>query len=190
MIPNAIPLMNLWLPILVSAVFVFVVSAVLHMAINYHKNDYRKLPDEEGVVAKLRAAGVTPGVYHFPYCTSGKEMRSPEVQEKFKQGPIGLLTIMPSGLPNMGKYLGLWFLYTLLVSGIIGCLAGRMLAPGAIFNAVFHFTATIAFLTYGVSPLVDSIWRGQPWSNTLKTVLDGVLYALAAGAAFAWLWPR
>ena len=44
------------LPILLSAVIVFVVSSVLHMVLPYHKNDYRQLPgrgkDPRGVAAR------------------------------------------------------------------------------------------------------------------------------------------
>lgn len=52
-------LTELWLPILVSAVAVFVVSSVLHMVVPLHKGDYRKIPDEENVMAGLEE--VPPG---------------------------------------------------------------------------------------------------------------------------------
>lgn len=119
-----VPITALWLPILLSAVIVFVASSILHMVIPYHKSDYRKLPEEDKVRDTLRAVNVTPGrTYHFPY-TTHKEMKSPEAVEKFKRGPIGLLTIIPSGPPAMGKYLGLWFVYCVVV-GIFSCLPRR-----------------------------------------------------------------
>jgi len=40
----------LWLPILLSAVIVFVASSIIHMLLPIHKSDYRKLPDEEKVM--------------------------------------------------------------------------------------------------------------------------------------------
>src|SRR5438874_5028009 len=83
----------LWLPILLSAVIVFVASSVIHMVLPIHKSDYRKLPDEDRVMDALRSVGVTPGrAYMFPFCTP-KDMKSPAVVEKFKRGPVGLLTI-------------------------------------------------------------------------------------------------
>ena len=45
-------MLSLWLPILLSAVFVFLLSAVIHMALPWHKNDFKKMPDED----KIRAA--------------------------------------------------------------------------------------------------------------------------------------
>jgi len=111
-----VPIHALWLPILLSAVIVFIASSIIHMALPIHKSDYRKLPDEPKVLDSLRAAGVTPGrEYRFPFCTQ-KEMKSPEAIEKMKQGPVGLLVIMPSGPMNMGKFLGQWFLYCVVVS--------------------------------------------------------------------------
>ena len=102
----------LWLPILLSAVVVFVASSVLHMVLPYHKSDYSKLPDEEKVVAVLRGANLKRRLYIFPYCTH-QEMKKPEMVEKYKLGPVGHMTVFPSGQINMGKYLGQWFVYCL-----------------------------------------------------------------------------
>ena len=59
-------LVNLWLPILVSGVAVFLVSCVIHMVIPIHKNDYAALPDEAGVLEAMRQHKVLPGNYFFP----------------------------------------------------------------------------------------------------------------------------
>ncbi|MBI1738481.1 MAG: hypothetical protein HYR58_04460 [Acidobacteria bacterium] len=100
-----VELTALWMPILLSAVLVFVASSIIHMALPYHKSDYKELPNEEKVLEALRALGVGPGTYHFPHCESHKDMKTPEHIEKLNKGPIGLMTVMPSGPPNMGKYL-------------------------------------------------------------------------------------
>jgi hypothetical protein len=87
-----VPLTALWLPILLAAVIVFVASAIMHMVLPYHRSDYQKLPDEDKLLAALRAAGLKRGLYVFPYCTQQKEMKSPSMIEKYKQGPVGMLT--------------------------------------------------------------------------------------------------
>jgi len=185
-----VPITALWIPILLSAVIVFLASSILHMVIPYHKSDYRKLPDEDRVLDALRATGVTPGrVYHFPFCTH-KEMKSPEAVEKFKRGPIGLLTVIPSGAPAMGKYLGLWFAYCVVVSIFVACVVGRTLSPGTQYPHVFHVAGIAAFLAYGVGHIQDSIWKGQTWGVTAKHVLDGLIYALLTAGTFALLWPK
>lgn len=184
-----VPISSLWLPILASAVFVFLVSSVLHMVLKYHNTDYRQLPKEGELLAAMRGAGVSPGLYHFPYCASPKEMGTDEMVEKFKQGPVGLLTVMPSGPMAMGKYLVQWFVYSVLVSVFVAYLAGRTLGPGAEYLMVFRVAGTAGFMTYGLSCLVDSIWKGAPWGATFKGVFDGLLYGLVTAGAFGWLWP-
>ena len=180
----------LWLPILLSAVIVFIASSVIHMVLPIHKSDYRKLPDEEKVMDALRSACVTPGpAYHFPHCTH-QDMKSPEMTEKFKKGPVGLLTMFPSGPPAMGKYLGLWFVYCLIVGVFTAYLTGRTVAPGTVYLAVFRVAGTVAFMAYGLGQFIDSVWKGQAWGVTLKHMFDGLIYALLTAGTFGWLWPR
>lgn len=184
-----ISIASLWLPILAAAVFVFVVSSLVHMVLKYHASDFRGLPNEEAAMDVLRGADLAPGQYHMPHCADFKEVGTPEMQEKFKRGPVGILTIFPSGPPTMGKALVQWFLYTLLVGVFVAYLAGRFLPVGAEYLTVFRFAGTAAFMAYCLGPTVDSIWRGVPWSTTAKNLLDGLLYSLVTAGAFGWLWP-
>ena len=85
-------LTELWLPILLAAVAVFVASSIFHMLIPIHKSDYQKLDGEDGILEALRAAGVKPGTYMFPACDSMKDMNSPEMKAKYEKGPVGHLT--------------------------------------------------------------------------------------------------
>jgi len=185
-----VPIPALWLPILLSAVIVFVASFILHMALPLHKGDYRRLPDEGKVMEALRAAGVTPGrVYHFPF-TSMKEMKAPATVEKFERGPVGLLTIFPSRAPAMGKYLLQWFLYCVVVSIFAAYLTGRTRAPGTQYLEVFRIAGSSAFLGYSLALVQNTIWKGETWGVTLKHVVDGLIYALLTAGTFGWLWPR
>jgi hypothetical protein len=184
-----VPLSVLLVPILVSAVIVFVASSIIHMVLPFHRSDYRQLPEEDKLLAALRPAGLTPGLYHFPFCTH-KDMKSPAVQEKYKQGPVGMLTVFPSGPVAMPKFLGLWLAYCLLIGLFVAYLAGHTMAPGAPYLTVFRVAGTGAFLAYGLGPLVNGIWKGLPWSVALKEAFDGLIYSLLAAGTFGWLWPR
>jgi nucleoside recognition membrane protein YjiH len=185
-----IPLTALWLPILLSAVIVFFASFIMHTVLSYHKNDYRKLPDEDRVTDAMRSAGVTRGpAYFFPYF-SFKEMKSAPVIEKMKRGPVGLLTVLPSGQPTMGRNLVLWFLYCVVISMFAAYLSGRLLAPGTAFLQVFRVIGTIAFLGYGAAHAQESIWSGRSWVVTFKHLFDSVIYTMLTAATFSWLWPK
>jgi hypothetical protein len=184
-----VPLTALWLPVLLSAVIVFVASSILHMVLPYHRSDYQPLPDEDKILPVLRAAGLKRGLYTFPYCTH-KNMKSPEIQEKFKLGPAGFVTVFPSGPPNMAKFMGLWFVYCLIVGVVVAFLAGTTVKFGANYHHVFHTVGLGSFLAYGVGTLSNGIWKGQPWSMVIKELIDGLLYALLTAGTFGWLWPR
>ncbi len=185
-----IPLTALWLPILLSAVIVFFASAIMHMALAYHKSDYRKLPDEDRVTDALRSAGVTRGpAYFFPYF-SFKEMKSAPVIEKMKCGPVGLLTVLPSEPPAMEKNLVQWFLYCVVISIFAAYLSSRTLAPGTAFLQIFRVVGTVAFLGYGAAHAQEAIWNGRSWMVTFKHLFDSVIYALLTAATFGWLWPK
>jgi len=185
-----VALSALWLPIVLSAVLVFVASSIIHMVLRYHKSEYRGLPDEAAGLEALRKQGLTPGMYVLPYASSPKDCNTPEMLAKFRQGPVGYLTVIPSGPPSMGKNLTLWFLYTLLVGVFVAYLTGRTLATGMDYLAVFRVAGTTAFMSYGLANIVDSIWKGQRWSTTVKFAFDGLVYALLTAGTFGWLWPR
>lgn len=184
-----VSLTALWLPIVLSAVIVFVASSIMHMLLPYHRSDYRQLPDEDKLLTVLRGAGLKSGLYHFPYCTH-KDMKTPAAMEKFKQGPVGMLTLLPSGPPAMPKFLGMWFAYCLVIGFFVAYLTGRTVEPGAHYLAVFRVAGTAAFLAYGLGNLSNGIWKGQPWGVTLKETMDGLVYGLLTAGTFGWLWPR
>src|SRR2546425_7229139 len=135
-----VPLTDLWLPILLSAVIVFVASSVMHMLLTYHRSDYRQLPDEDNLLAALRPAGLKRGLYFFPFGTH-KEMKSPALIEKYKQGPVGMLTVLPSGPPVMPKFLGMWFAYCLIIGFSVAYLTGEQLRPA---RTTWRFFASLA----------------------------------------------
>jgi hypothetical protein len=184
-----VTLAELWIPIVASAVAVFAVSSLIHMVLKWHAPEHGRLPNEDEVRAVLRKGGLAPGSYHVPFCKM-EDMSKPEMVKKFIEGPVGHIVIRPSGPPAMGKYLGAWFLYSLLVSFFLAYLASRTVARGTEYLEVFRVVGTAAFLVYGVSQLLDAIWKGQRLPSTFKYVVDGLLYSLFTAGVFGWLWPR
>jgi len=183
-----VPVLSLWLPIILSAVFVFIVSSILHMALTYHKNDFGKLPDEAGIMDALRKFNIPPGEYSFPKPDSMKEMSSPEFTEKMKNGPVAFITVMKNHAPSMTGSLFQWFLYSIVVSIFAAYVAGRALTPESDYLAVFRFTGVTAFVGYSLALLQNSIWYKRAWSVTFKSMFDGLIYALVTAGTFGWLW--
>jgi hypothetical protein len=184
-----VSLASLWLPIVLGAVFVFVVSSVIHMLLGYHWNDYVQVPRQDEVQAALRSLNIPPGDYMLPKPGSPKDLKTPEFQDKWNKGPKAVMTVFPPGPPTMGKQMIQWFVYCLVVAVFAAYVASRTLAPGTDYLQVFRVTGTVAFAGYGLALLQGSIWWGRNWSATLKSVADALAYGLVTGGAFGWLWP-
>jgi hypothetical protein len=184
------PLASLWLPILLSSVFVFVMSSVLHMVLPWHRTDYSKVPNEDAVSAALRGFSIPPGDYMMPRPDSRAEMASPEFAEKVKKGPMVVMTVMPSGPMNMAGNLAQWFGFLVIVSLFAAYITGRAVGAGAAPMRVVQLAAATAFVAYGVGLWPMSIWYRRSWGTTFKSSVDGLIYGLITGATLAWLWPK
>jgi len=182
-----VELTSLWLPVLVSAVAVFIASSIVWMVLPHHKTDWRTLKDDRTIQEFIRGQGLTGGMHMFPACRPD-DLKSPEAQERFKTGPWGTLIVL-GGPPSMGRSLGQWFVYLVVVGILVAYVAGRSFGAGASFQSLFRLTSVVAWLAYSGAAPCGSIWEGKPWSFTWKNVLDGLAYGLATGAIFGWLWP-
>jgi hypothetical protein len=185
-----VPIMSLWLPIVLSAVMVFVVSSIIHMALPFHRGDWRRLSNEDGVMDALRRFNIAPGDYLAPRPASRQGMKDPEFVAKMNAGPVLIMTVRPGGPPSMGRNLALWFAYAIVVGVFAAYIAGRALAPGTRYLEVFRFAGCTAFLGYSLALLQNSIWYWRNWGATLRSVADGLIYGLLTGGTFGWLWPR
>jgi hypothetical protein len=182
-----VPVASLWLPILVAAVIVFIVSSIIHTVLTYHQSDFGPVPDEASVRAGLR--GVPAGDYVVPHPSSKEERRSEAFQEKMKEGPVAFMTVFPAGEISMGTSLVQWFVYCVLVGLFAAYVAGVALPPGADYLSVFQIAGTVAFAGYGLALAQNSIWLRRKWSSTLKSVFDALVYALLTAGTLGWLWP-
>ena len=174
---------DLWLPMLVSAVVVFVASSVLHMVLTYHKADFKKLPGEDALAEAMRKTSPAPGRYMIPHCDF-KEMKDPAVVERFAKGPVAQISVMPSGAPGVGKNLVQWFVFCLLVSFVCAYIARHTLWSESGGMQIMRITGAVAFVGYGMSSIIDSIWHAGPWPNTARALVDGLVYAVLTGLTF------
>lgn len=181
---------TLWLPILLSSVFVFIASSIIHMALPWHRSDHKKLPQEDKVLNVLSPFAIPPGDYMAPYCSGPAEMKSPEFAEKLRKGPVMVVTVMPNGPFTMGKSLFLWFVYLVVVSVFSAYITFHALPAGAGYRSVFRFAGATAFLAYAGALWQMSIWYRRSWVTTIKATIDGLIFAGVTAGTFGWLWPR
>jgi hypothetical protein len=184
-----VPLTSLWLPILLSAVLVFLASSLLHMVLKYHRADYSKLPNEDAVMDVLRP--VPPADYVVPYAGGREGMKDPAFLEKVKRGPMAMITIMKGDMSSAFKRsLTQWFVYSLVVGVFAAYVAGRARGPGTEYMEVFRFVGTVAFVGYALGLAQQSIWYGRKWSTTFRSIFDGLIYGMLTAGVFGWLWPK
>ena len=181
---------QLWLPILVTALLVFVASSLIHMVFKWHNSDYRKLTNEDDVRAAIRAGSPTPGQYAVPHCTDMKDLQSPEVSQKFVDGPVAMLTVKVNGTPAMGSALGKWFVFNLAVATFAACLAVQTIGLQGGSHRAGHLVGMLSFLTYAGGSVQNGIWMGKPWGSVAKDLLDAFIYGTVSALTFMWLWPQ
>ena len=185
-----VALTSLWLPILLSAILVFVASSIIHMAPLWHRTDFPAPPNQDQVMDALRPLNIPPGDYMVPRARDGKEMRSPEFIEKMNKGPVLMMTVMQGSAFSMGRNLSLWFVFCLLVSFFAAYITGRAVPVGGDYLEAFRFAGATAFIGYSVALWQSAIWYKRAWSMTLKETLDGLIYGLLTAGVFGWLWPK
>ena len=185
-----VPVTSLWLPILLSAVIVFVASSIIHMVLPFHRKDYRPVPAEDGVMEALRRFNIPAGDYLMPCPTGAHAMKDPAFLEKRKKGPVLMMTVMPSGPVSMGSSLGQWFVYCVVVGVFAGYVAGAALPPGAPYLEVFRFVGTVAFVGYSLALWQNTIWYKRSAAITLRSTIDGLIYGCLTAGTFGWLWPK
>ena len=180
---------DLWLAILLSAVLCWVASALIHMLLKYHNKDYQGLANEDAVREALAAGNPAPGYYNVPWCMDMKQMGEEPMVTKFRDGPVAFVAVLPNGMPNMGKLMGQQVAHFLVTCALVAYCAALALPPGADYMTVFRFVMTVAFLAFGMANLPYSIWLGHPWGNTIRFLIDAVIYAAVVAGVFAWQWP-
>lgn len=181
---------ELWLSILLSAVLVWIASAIVWMVLPHHKKDWEGLPDEEAVRNALKAQNAGPGQYWVPWAQGSQAMKDPEVVGKYQEGPVGFLTLVTPKPISMGKPMVLSFVYYVIVTIGVAYITGRTLGPGSDYWAVFRVAGSVGWMACAAAIVPDAIWFGRPWSNTWMSVLDGLLYGLLMAGAFGGFWPE
>jgi hypothetical protein len=182
-------ILPLWLPILLSAVIVWIVSAIVWMALPHHKNDFIALADEDAFIEFIRRSGIKPGNYVFPDFRGREAMKSEKICKTLEEGPVGHLSVWRTPLTMGGKMFATFVVY-LVVSTLIAYLT-RVALPGAApFAKVFQIAGTAGVLAYCFSFIPNAVWFGAYKRTIVASFIDGILYGLMTGAIFAWRWPH
>lgn len=181
---------QLLLPSALAAFLCWIASALMHVVLKYHNSDYQQLHNEDAVADALRAGRPRPALYSLPFCDDMKALEQPEMRKRFEAGPVAMITVMPNGLPPMGRLMAQQVGFFVFGAWLVGYCVSLAFGPGAEYLAVFRMAAAVGFLAYGWGVIPFAIWYGHPWSVTVKYLADALVYGLLTAGAFAWLWPE
>ena len=187
-------LTRLWLPIVVSGVGVWVVSAIAWMAIGHHKKDQDPLPNEREFIDAITRLNIRPGNYGFPdFCQHDAlpaQERRKALKALYDTHPQGQLRVWAP--TNMGAAMLLTVLFYLVASAVIASLGWAALphrAAETSFWKVFQVLGTSGVLAYCFAGVPNDLWFQKKRRAMLTGWIDGVAFGLLTGAVFAWLWP-
>ncbi len=182
---------QLWVPILLSGVFVFIWSAISWTMLPWHNSEWKGLPDADGVRALLKQKGWGPGQYAFPWVDDPKARQAPEFQAKMAEGPSGHVIIMKPGPMSMGKNMVQGVIFDIIVSFFAAYVAWHALgAYPQPYLRVFRVIGAIGFMAYLFAKVPDSIWFGRPWRSVFYDAIDALIMGFLMGGTFGWLWPH
>jgi hypothetical protein len=186
-------LSQLWLPILLSGVIVFIASSIIHMVLPWHKGDYKRVPNEDRFREAVGALSIPPGDYMVPCPVRREDMRSKEFTDKMKAGPNMTMTVVPAGMPKMGTYMVQWFIFCVIVSVFAGYIAGRALPPGTEYLQVFRFAGVHRLFSGAVAELdlvppimADHVQTNGRWADLRHADRRRLRMAVAALSTRPW----
>jgi hypothetical protein len=183
-----VPVVQLWLPIVLSAVFVFIASFLAWMVLPHHKKDVKRLPDEAAFARQLEQMNLPPGTYMWPQACTAEEMKSDEFKQRYAKGPWGSLNVLGKQ-PNFGMNLVLVLICYLVLGLFVAYITGLTLAAGAEYLTVFRIAGATAVLGYCFGSIPNAIFFGKPLRFVITDLADNLVYGLVTAGTFAWLWP-
>ncbi|MCH8057392.1 MAG: hypothetical protein IIB78_05950 [Proteobacteria bacterium] len=183
-----VDLLQLWLPILLSAVVVFIASALAWTVLPHHRADFKPVPDQKKFDQALASLGIKPGLYMFPYSADPKAMKEPAFVERWKAGPTGTFNLW-ANCPSMGRNMALSFLFYLVTSIFVAYVCTLGLREGDSYLRVFQLAGTTAIMAYCFGSIPKDIWFNTPRRAVVTCIIDGIVFGLLTAGVFGWLWP-
>jgi hypothetical protein len=179
-------LMDLWMPIVLSGLAVFFLSALAWMVLPHHRKEWQPFPNEDAVMNAVRSGNPKGGLYHFPHADDAKAMQDPAFQAKMNAGVIAYVTVVEHAGRGMGGTMAKSLLGNLIVSLFVAYVASLTLVGATEYMAVFRVTGTVAFMAYGLGQIPESVWFGRPWKAYALGAFDAAVYGLVTGGIFGW----
>ncbi|RMD91714.1 MAG: hypothetical protein D6814_17875 [Calditrichaeota bacterium] len=180
---------------LLAGLGVFVWSSISHIVLPIGEAGIRYLPNESAVVSTLRENLSESGFYFFPGMQIDKTLSAEQQQaaqkawqEKYRQGPVGILVYHPAGMePFSITQLLLELLFDIFAAWVAAYLLSNTLGTAMGFWRRVLFVALLGLFASFVIDFSYWNWYGFPTSFTLAALSDQVIGWGVAGLILAAL---
>ena len=173
---------------IVGGLLLFVGGAIEHMVFQWGDRAMQPLPDEATLVEAIRVQGLEHGIYSFPEVPENAlsdEEAYNQINERYKQGPNGLLILGRTGEDMMGpQQLGFEFLSCVAAALLASWVVSRM-APGRGYLERWAVVVAIGLFAWFAISTSHGIWYRYHWSYVLDELFCIMFETLLAGAAIA-----
>ena len=185
---------------LLAGLAMFVWSFVAHMALPIGEMGIKTLPNEDALLAAMRASITESGFYFFPGEGAMQSQTLPKEQQeaamaawlkKYEAGPRGVMVYHPTGDTPMSPRQLVGELLSDIVAGIIVAFAlAAALGKVRTTPARVGFVTLLGFLPWVVTDFSYMNWFGFPGTYAVGQLLDQVVGMAFAGVVLAFLFRR
>jgi len=176
---------------LLGGVVFFMCGAVEHMVFQWVDSQIKRLPSETAMTEFVKGQQLQPGIYVFPDMPPAgtpadqKEKVYNETNERYKQGPNGLLVVGPTGQDMMDARVMGSEAATNVGMALIAAWILTLLAPGT-----NYYTRWLIVFLMGVAAWLSmdasyAIWYRFPWPFIRDQLLCAMFEWGVAGLVIA-----
>lgn len=165
---------------LVAGVVMFAWGSLAHLVLGLGEVGVRQLPMEDTVIQALTATAAESGLYMFPM--EGYAQQAAEWEQKYRQGPVGLLVVNVDGAEPMSVVQLLSQFLTYVAACWVAAYLLIQAAPNLkSFPARVAFVMMLGFFGWLIAVVPYWNWYGFPTNYTLARLVEHVLGWILGG---------
>lgn len=178
-----------------AGIVLFVWSAIAHMLLPIGQMGIRTIPNEDAVIAAMKANIKEPGFYFVPGegMTAAASLPKDQQQaameawsKKYEEGPRGILIYHPTGEK---LFMPRYFIVEFLTDVVVGLIAAFALAMASeklrSFGARIGFVTLLGLLGWVATDVSYWNWYGFPPAYEVGQFLDQIVGMFFAGTVLA-----
>lgn len=180
-------MMKLLFGSLIGGIILFVWSWLTWTLVPIHSGTIQNINNEEAVVTAMNINMDKKGVYVFPAIPeSHDQVAVDEFNQKYQQGPVGMIIYDPQGsdpMPPSQMIIGL--IIDLIAAFFTGWFLSRSTAAASTYMSRVVYCGMLGIFLALLSHIVNWNWMNYPLDYTTAWTLDTIIGWILAGLGIA-----